>query len=667
MPSRVSGRVYAVLVSAALVCGVAAVTTASSATASVAPDPIAAAIAASSAPGSTWSPGPERYGVTTVTDVPVTMADGTVLRANIDYPSDLTTGAIAAGRFPALLTMSPYGKEAGSYAAAVGPDPYLVKRGYIDIVVDVRGTGASGGTFDLFDPAQVADGVTLVTWAAGLAHANGKVGLHGASYLGINQLLTAGAVGTNSPLKAIFPIVSATDPYRETAFMGGIPDGSFDLAYLGALLPVLGVLNPVFSALIDPSTLLGLPALLLARLQNAGDYNVNFIADAMQGGPNSYDTAYWDAKAPVNVLKNVVANHIPAYLIGGEYDIFQRGEPLNFAGLQNAWAARPVTAPMLAGQKVTGRYQLLDGPFTHLGGAGTSLSDLEPLELEWFDTWLKGASTGMDRTPTPLHYYDLGTSDYAETTTYPLTGSTPTTYYFDGTTSGSAPSLNDGTLTTRKPTAASGSDTVAWAPVSTTVCDRPQDQWTMGALSLITNNVATAVPCLDDDRPAQVGPTALTYTTAPMASAKTIAGPISTTVYAGANTTDTEWVVNVEDVAPDGTSKPLTEGALLGSMRAVDAARTWKVGGKVVMPYHDYTEASAVPVTPGQVTQYQIEVFPTYSTIAAGHRLRVALSTTDAPHLVPTLPQQQELFGGVYEVQRTAAAPSSLTVLLVNR
>ena len=64
---------------------------------------------------------------------------------------------------------------------------------------------------------------------------------------------------------------------------------------------------------------------------------------------------------------------------------------------------------------------------------------------------------------------------------------------------------------------------------------------------------------------------------------------------------------------------------------------------------------------------YQIEVFPTYSTIAAGHRLRVALSTTDAPHLVPTLPQQQELFGGVYEVQRTALAPSSLTVLLVNR
>lgn len=189
----------------------------------------------------------------------------------------------------------------------------------------------------------------------------------------------------------------------------------------------------------------------------------------------------------------------------------------------------------------------------------------------------------------------------------------------------------------------------------------------MGALSLITNNVATAVPCLDDDRPAQVGPTALTYTTAPMATAKTIAGPISTTVYASANTTDTEWVVNVEDVAPDGTSKPLTEGALLGSMRAVDSGRTWKVGGKVVMPYHDYTAASALPVTPGQVTQYQIEVFPTYSTIAAGHRLRVTLATTDAPHLVPTLPQQQKLFGGVYEVQRTAAAPSSLTVLLVNR
>ena len=69
MSSDVASRVCTVLVTTALLCSVA-VATAASATASVAPDPIAQAITASAAPGSTWTPGPERYGVTTVTDVP---------------------------------------------------------------------------------------------------------------------------------------------------------------------------------------------------------------------------------------------------------------------------------------------------------------------------------------------------------------------------------------------------------------------------------------------------------------------------------------------------------------------------------------------------------------------------------------------------------------------
>jgi predicted acyl esterase len=83
-----------------------------------------------------------------------------------------------------------------------------------------------------------------------------------------------------------------------------------------------------------------------------------------------------------------------------------------------------------------------------------------------------------------------------------------------------------------------------------------------------------------------------------------------------------------------------------------------------VLPYHPYTKASAVPVPKGAVTRYDVEVFPTYSTIAAGHRIRVTINTTDFPHLAPTPPQLVQLFGGVYAVQRTAAAPSSVTLPL---
>jgi hypothetical protein len=54
--------------------------------------------------------------------------------------------------------------------------------------------------------------------------------------------------------------------------------------------------------------------------------------------------------------------------------------------------------------------------------------------------------------------------------------------------------------------------------------------------------------------------------------------------------------VELEDVAPGGTSTPLTEGALLGSLRQVDQARSWTApGGGYLLPYHPYTHTSAQP------------------------------------------------------------------------
>jgi len=142
-----------------------------------------------------WSPEPATYGIVEQQNLPVTMSDGTVLRVNVYYPA--VNGQPAPGPFPVLLTQTPYGKDTTSAAAgsATGEDTYLIERGYIDVVADVRGTGDSGGQFGFFDPAQQQDGATLVRWSAKLAHSDGKVGLYGASYLGINQLLTVGRLG----------------------------------------------------------------------------------------------------------------------------------------------------------------------------------------------------------------------------------------------------------------------------------------------------------------------------------------------------------------------------------------------------------------------------------------------------------------------------------------
>ena len=93
-----------------------------------------------------------------------------------------------------------------------------MERGYIDVVADVRGTGDSGGQFGLFDPAQQQDGATLVRWAAGLPHSSGKVGLYGASYLAIDQLLTVGQLDPTRRSRRSSRSSPATTCYRDTSF-----------------------------------------------------------------------------------------------------------------------------------------------------------------------------------------------------------------------------------------------------------------------------------------------------------------------------------------------------------------------------------------------------------------------------------------------------------------
>jgi putative CocE/NonD family hydrolase len=707
-PRRIPARVRA-LALGATVCACAGLTSGSALAVTPSPPPGAPAvesapsslvgldpelppdvISASAAPGSRWAPEKAVYGSASTNDIALKGAGGTTIRVNEIYPTT-ASGQPAKGPFPVLLTMTPYGKGQGgsstagsasspsSGAATGGADNYLVQRGYIEVVEDVRGTGDSNGSWGLFDPVQQRDAVKVLKWAAHLPNANGKVGTYGPSYLGIDQLLLAGTVGKHSPLKAIFPMVPANDIYRDTSFMGGLLDFEFSETYLG-LTGAENTTNPLSDAASDPTLLSDLAGIESDHVNGLASYHAATTENILSGGDEAYDGSYWQARNPQNVLTRVAANHIPAYMVGGEFDIFQNGEPINYAELQNAWAHRATTAPMQSGQRTTGRYQLIVGPWEHLNGSAV---DVDPLELEWFDTWLKGEKTGMARTSTPLHYYDLGSGKFTETSRYPFTGATPSRLYFGagGTLTSAAPSgsasgtpsspipglplptppvsLPTPPVSVPTPPAATG-DTIVWSP-SGVPCGRPIDQWSMGGLSVPAGTAGFLAPCATDDRLAQAGPWATSYTSAPLTHAATLAGPVTATVYASATTSQTQLVAELEEVTPDGTSYPLTEGALLGSLRAVNAKRSWTANGMTLMPYHPYTQASAKAVSPGTMTEYQIQIFPTLATIASGDRLRLTLSTADTPHLTPLPPQLPNLVGGVYTIGRSAAAPSSLT------
>jgi putative CocE/NonD family hydrolase len=598
------------------------------------------------------------------------LSDGTVLRADVYYPTDTSTGQRAAGRFPVVMAQTPYGRRTvsavpeGTIGDLIdGPNLFMVRHGYISVSVDVRGTGGSQGTFTFLDPKLAHDGAELVDWAAKLPGSSGKVGMYGASYLGATQLFTASAVGKNSPLKAIFPVVAPNDTYKDLVTMGGLLNPESISAVPLGVPAVLNATGPLVNAAGNPEHA---PQILdPAERQHASSlasFQARFATEFLTGGPIAYNDRYWQVRDPGNLLAKIVDNGVPAYVVGGEYDLFQRGEPLAYVGLQNAWAGRPVNAPMLPDQKTTGRYQLLDGPFGHFDAAFAGLSRLE---LEWFDTFLKGEDTGMDRTPTPLHYNDLGTDHYVEGAHYPFPAARPTRFYLSGERSGSALlSRNDGTLSTSPPTR-TGSDTVAWMPVGNP-CGKPVDQWALGAFSTVTHQVTHDTPCFDDEALGTLGPDRLSYSSPPLRDAQTIAGPITMTVYATATSRDTEWVVHLDDVAPDGKSSPLSEGALLGSFRKLDPDTTWRApDGEIMQAGHTYSRDSVELVVPGESTRYDIEVLPTYSTIAPGHRIRITLATSDTPHLLPTAPALERLLGGIYNVQYGPDTPSAIELPLI--
>lgn len=596
-----------------------------------------------------------QYGVAKQQNLPVTMADGTVLRVDVYTPATTGTTTPATGSFPVLLTQTPYGK--GSTEAELS---WFVQRGYIAVAADVRGTGTSAGSWSPWAPKEAQDGAELVTWAAALPHADGKVGLNGGSYAGINQIMTAASVGPNSPVKAIFPLVAGNDLYRELATMGGIPDAefmSFWLTYTG----IAHLSAPLAEALRQGSTqnILDTLALELQHLGGVASANLPILTGLLGGGEQAYDGTFWQQRRPADLLAGVVANGVPAFLVGGWYDLFQRGALMNYAGLQNAWAGRPVGAPMIAGQPVTDRYQLLMGPWYHDPRQDPTL-DLPGLQLRWYDKWLKGIDTGITggADPNPLHVKELGSNRWLDTRTYPFAGADPTRLYLDQGRTGSAPaSANDGLLTPNAPTG-NGSEWISWT-ANNSPCTRSTAQWLGGFLK--------DPACTDSNTARESGPNSLVYTTAPMTETKVLAGPIGATLYAQSNTPETHWVVTVTDVAPDGSSVPLSSGALAGSHRALDPARTWYApDGSTLMPYHPSTQTTTTSVQPNQVTRYDVEVFPTFASIAPGHRIRVNVTTADTPHLAATLTQTPGLLAGIWQLKSGPANPSSVTIPLAS-
>lgn len=500
--------------------------------------PVAQAQAASTPwPGGTWTPGEATYGSGLDTGISVTMSDGVILTVDISYPTDRATGTRAAGPFPVLLTQTPY-KFLDSKAG-----DYFVQRGYIYVTAHVRGTLTSGGNFAWLSARDAQDGAELVAWAAKVQNSSGVVGLNGNSYMGMNQMHTMGALGAGSPVKAIAPGCTGSEFYRETYFVGGIPDATINF-------------------------LRNLPSLMGGTTTLA--FGQEVVSDIAAGGDKAYFRDFWNARTIGNLAQKVVNADVPVLLWSSNGDVFAQSSLELYAYLQNAYAKQPVYGKFHTSTPASGRYQIIISKGGHCAGQD------DRIRLEWFDTWLKGVKTGMDKTAMPMHVHELISDRWLNTSHYPVVPNY-TQYHLD----------NSNALKSSAPSA-DGSETIAWAKPSPT--------------------------------------TSVQFDSPAFTSGGTLAGPVSASIYASSTTNNLELIASLQAIDVDGTVTALTSGTVVGSLSENDTDRSWfDNNGVSVRPYGKYGTDRFTAA--GTIKKYDFAISPRFAQIRAGSKLRVVFTT----------------------------------------
>jgi len=195
------------------------------------------------------------FEVAATRNVMVAMRDGVKLATDIYRPAK--GGAPAPGKFPVVLERTPYNKEGGGWAA-----PYLVTRGYVVVLQDVRGRYQSEGRWvPIRDDPN--DGFDTATWIGAQPWCDGNIGTMGSSYDGATQHALAIA---NAPfVKAMIPRNAMSD----FGWYGVRHNGAFELRWLNWVL-TLGNAAGTANALPAATRAAGDPA-AAAALEDLGN------------------------------------------------------------------------------------------------------------------------------------------------------------------------------------------------------------------------------------------------------------------------------------------------------------------------------------------------------------------------------------------------------------
>lgn len=464
------------------------------------------------------------------------------MRDGKELPADLYLPTPESKGLPCILLRSPAGRNAYWKEFA----KIAKEGGYAVVIQETRSAlDTEGKTFPFITDGwgKLQDGYDTVEWLAQSPYTNGKIGTWGASALGITQLLLAPSHPHH--LECQYIIVAAASLYHQGIFPGGQLLKNQAEGWLGYYAKDTGVISYV--------------------------------------SQRPFYNEFWKQLNSLEVSHRV---QVPGIHVGGWYDTFLQGTLSSFVSRQYE-----------GGEGAKGKQKLVIGPWTHFWPMSTHFGDFEvpkegaapPYDISpkrWFDHYLKGVPNNVENLP-PVIYYVMGPFDGSPSTgnvwrtadKWPIPA-TVTPFYL-------TPDLHLQT------TPASEGET-------TYLYDPDHSIPTLGGNNLFLESGPK------DQRSIENRSDIVVFTSEPLLEDLEVTGPLSANLFFSSDQCDTDVVLRLCDVYPDGRSILIAEG---GNRLAVQF-------------YNQKCE---------DVRELKIDLWATSMVFAKGHSIRLSVSSSSYP------------------------------------
>lgn len=463
--------------------------------------------------------------------VKIPMRDKIELNATLYLPK---SAEASPPRTPVIFTLTPYISD--SYHARAA---YFASRGYAFALVDVRGRGNSGGDFEPF-AQEPRDGHDVVEWFAKQPFCDGKVTMWGGSYAGFNQWATAKEFPPH--LSTIVPVASAHPPLDYPSFNNvGV---TYDVQWF-----------TFTSGRVGQQNLFGDSKFWRTKYLDAYKKHIPFKAlDSFIGNPSANfqrilkhptPDAYYDVMTPT--IEQYKKMALPILTITGQYD----GDELGALTYYRAHLAN-------ASPEARAKHFLIIGPWDHAGtrtptddvggvklGPG-AIVDLNDLHRKWYDWTLKnGPRPEFLKDQVAYYLIASGNSgangEWKYANSFQELTSKSRTFYLDSKNGHANGVFRSGVLVEAQPK--EGADKFIYDPLDTHRGEIVEGTEPNDKTSQVDQRYALSI-----------GNDGLVYHTEPLPNETPLVGCPSVTLWLSIDTPDTDLIVDLYEIQPDGTS-----------------------------------------------------------------------------------------------------------------